>query len=86
MAKNVHIRDVPDDVHQELTRRAAAERMSLRQYLIDVLADHCSRPTVDEWLEGLERLSPVKLRTSGAEAVAEARAEEDRAETDAGGD
>jgi len=40
-------------------------------------------PTLDEWLDGLSRLTPVSLSTRAAEAVREARKAEDAALTDA---
>jgi plasmid stability protein len=49
MSVNMHLRDVPDEVHEELQRRAASEGMTLRHYTLKVLADHCAVPTLDEW-------------------------------------
>jgi plasmid stability protein len=49
MTVNMHLRDVPDEVHEELQRRATAGGMSLRQYTLQVLAEHCAVPTLDEW-------------------------------------
>lgn len=41
---NVQIRDVPEDVHSELRRRAAAEGVSLSEYLLRELARLAKRP------------------------------------------
>ena len=49
MTVNMHLRDVPDEVHEELQRRAAAGGMTLRQYTLQVLAEHCAVPTLDQW-------------------------------------
>lgn len=49
MSVNMHLREVPDDVHEELQRRAVAGGMTLRQYTLQVLSEHCATPTLDEW-------------------------------------
>jgi plasmid stability protein len=51
----MHIRDVPDEVHDELQRRAAASGMTLRQYTVKVLNDHVAVPTMDEWMQRMAR-------------------------------
>jgi hypothetical protein len=51
----MHIRDVPDDVHEELQRRAASAGMTLRQYTVKVLQEHIAVPTVDEWMVRMAR-------------------------------
>ena len=83
MAVHLQIRDLPDDLHQTLRQRAAARDLSLRQYALEVLREHCQQPTLDEWLDGLHRLPPVSLSTSAAEAVHQARETEDAALVDA---
>jgi plasmid stability protein len=52
---NVLIRDVPDDVHGELLRRAEAAGQSLQQYLRSELQRLVSRPTMAEILDRLDR-------------------------------
>jgi hypothetical protein len=79
MAVHLQIRDVPDKLHRTLRRRAAKRGLSLRQYTLEVLRDHCRQPTVDEWLDELGKLGPVSLSTSAAEAVREAREADDAA-------
>ena len=79
MTVNLHVRDVPASVHETLVRRAERKGMSLRQYTIEVLSEHCSLPTVEMWLDELGRLQPVETFTSAAEAVEEARTEDDLA-------
>jgi len=83
MAVHLQIRDLPDDLHHTLRQRAAIRGLSLRQYALEVLQEHCSQPTLDEWLDGLSRLTPVRLSTPAAEAVRQAREAEDAALTDA---
>lgn len=77
MPTTLHVRDVPDDLHAVLSTRAEREGMSLRGYVLRVLADHAALPTLDEWLDGLARKPPATLATSGAEAVRAAREADD---------
>ena len=75
---DVLLRDLPDDVHQELTRRAAASDMSLRAYLRAVLSAHVAVPSMGDWLERVRNLGPVPTDgQTGSELVAAARAEDD---------
>lgn len=75
---DVLIRDLPAEVHAELTRRAAVEDKSLRAYLREVLSEHVAVPSMDQWLEHLRELGPNHAGSpTGAEIVAEARAEDD---------
>lgn len=47
---NVLVRDLPDDVHAELQRRAEARGQSLQQYLAAELTRLTGTPPVDEVL------------------------------------
>jgi plasmid stability protein len=48
---SVQVKDVPDDVHAVLRRRAAAAGQSLQEYLLGLLSEEASRPTLDEVLD-----------------------------------
>jgi plasmid stability protein len=75
---DVLIRDLPNEVHAELARRAAASDMSLRAYLREVLSDHVAVPSMDEWLQHVRDLGPAHNGgPTGAELVAAARTEDD---------
>lgn len=52
--KNVLVRDVPDNVHAELQRRAERKGQSLQQYLAGELTRIASRPSLDEVLDRIE--------------------------------
>lgn len=52
---NVLVRDVPEDVHTALQRRAEQRGQSLQQYLAGELRRLAERPSVDEVLDGIER-------------------------------
>ena len=69
------IRNVDTHTHAELKRRAEADGLSVQQYVLRVLTDHTSRPSVHEWLRRLDQLPRVNTTSSGADAVAAARAD-----------
>ena len=73
---SVQIKDVPEETHSVLRRRAAEARQSLQEYLLGRLIDDASHPTVDEVL------ARAGSRAGGsvtfAEAAALVRADRDR--------
>lgn len=48
---SIQVKDVPDEVHATLRRRAANAGMSLQEYLLARLTDEASSPTLDEVLD-----------------------------------
>jgi hypothetical protein len=52
---NVLVRDLPDEVHAQLQRRAESQGRSLQQYLVLELRRLAERPTLDEILDRIER-------------------------------
>lgn len=51
---NVAVRDVPEDVHAALQRRAEHRRQSLQQYLATELRRIAERPSIGEVLDEVE--------------------------------
>ncbi|MFN2470353.1 MAG: hypothetical protein ABR583_05070 [Gaiellaceae bacterium] len=47
---SVQIKNVPEDVHRVLRRRAVEAGQSLQEYLLKRLTEDASRPTLDEAL------------------------------------
>jgi hypothetical protein len=47
---SVQVKDVPEETHAVLRRRAAESRQSLQEYLRAKLIEEASRPTIDEVL------------------------------------
>lgn len=74
---NLHIRDLPEEVHATLARRALARRMSLRAYVVEVLAAHSVLPTTDEWLADIERLPEAADDASAVDALEDEREDRD---------
>lgn len=52
---NVLVRDLPEDVHAALQRRAERRGQSLQQYLAGELRRLADQPTVEEVLEQIDR-------------------------------
>lgn len=52
---NVLVRDVPEEVHAALQRRAEQRGQSLQQYLAGELARLVERPTLEELFERVSR-------------------------------
>jgi antitoxin FitA len=72
---SIQVKDVPDDVHATLRRRAAAAGQSLQEYLLAQLVDDAHTPTVDELLDRAGGRAGGRV---GFEAAAEAvRADRD---------
>lgn len=71
---NVLVRDLPEEVHAQLQRRAESHGQSLQQYLVAELKRLAERPTIDEVLDRVER------RHGGRVGLAQAAADltEDR--------
>ena len=57
--RNVQVRDVPDEVHEALVRRADEAGQSLQQFLSRRLAEIAATPTIEEILERIERRPKV---------------------------
>lgn len=51
MGVQITIRDVPEDVRDEIAARAARARQSMQEFLRGELARMAARPTIDVWLE-----------------------------------
>jgi plasmid stability protein len=54
---NVLVRDLPDDVHAALQRRASNAGQSLQQYLLGELTRLASQPTIEDVIDRAGALS-----------------------------
>ena len=48
---SIQVKDVPEEVHAVLRRRAAASGQSLQEYLLGQLIEEALTPTLDELLD-----------------------------------
>lgn len=72
---NIQVRNVPDEVHEALVRRAERAGQSLQQYLAGQLADIAATPTLDDVLDRVEDRSKGRLtRKEAIDAIDAERA------------
>jgi hypothetical protein len=69
---HVHVRDVPDEVHEVLVRRPERAGQSLQQYMAGLLAAIAAMPTIDEVLDRIEDRPNGRLPTRHAIASIDA--------------
>jgi plasmid stability protein len=55
VAIQINIRDVSEDVRDELAARAALQGKSMQEYLRGELARFAARPSIDTWLEQVRK-------------------------------
>ena len=70
------MKDVPEELHAALRRRAIQEGMTLADYVLDLIRRDLGLPSRREWLERLATREPVDIsREDILEALDDARAE-----------
>lgn len=73
MSKMIQVRNVPDRLHRELTKRAKARGQTLTDYLQELLEREIARPPALEVFERIAGRAPVRLRQPAAELIREER-------------
>ena len=56
----IQVRDVPPDLHRRLRERAAADRLSLSEYVLKLLERDAGPLSTREWLASLADREPVR--------------------------
>jgi plasmid stability protein len=69
MSKMIQVRNVPDRLHRELTRRARASGETLTEYVERILEREVARPVPQELFERIARRSRVDLGEPAAELI-----------------
>ena len=70
------MKDVPEELHAALRRRALKQGMTLADYVLDLIRRDLGLPSRQEWFERLATREPVNLRPGeAAEEIRAARAE-----------
>ena len=76
MGVQITIRDVPEDVRDELASRAARQRKSMQEYLRQELERLATRPSVDAWLDSVrERRLAAGRRLSARKILSQRKAD-----------
>jgi antitoxin FitA len=65
----ITIRNVPDDVRDELAARAARSGRSLQEYLLSELTDLVATPNPDDWLNQVREQARAMGTTFTAEEL-----------------
>jgi plasmid stability protein len=73
MAVAITVRDVPDNVRDELAARAARAHQSLQEYLRGMLIDSAARPPVADVIARARARVDVTGTTLSAESILAAR-------------
>jgi plasmid stability protein len=72
----IQVKDVPEELHEALRRRALEHGMTMADYVLDLLRRDLGLPSRREWFERLATREPVNLRPGeAAEAIHAERAE-----------
>jgi antitoxin FitA len=70
MGVQITIRDVPEEVRDELAARAARDRKSMQEYLKEELERLAARPSLHTWLERVrERKRAADRRVSAKQIL-----------------
>ena len=59
MPVQITIRDVPEEVRDQLAARAALQRQSMQEFLRGELERIASRPSISAWLQGVRERKAV---------------------------
>lgn len=74
--------DLPDDLHEELLRRARTRGQSLSDYIMELLERDVSRPLPEDVFDRVASREPVDLGRPAADIIREERQERDDQVTD----
>ena len=69
MNKHIQIRDVPEAMHRAVKARAAAEGLSLSDYLRRLIGKELEKPSWDEMIRRMKALPTIKLSESTADMI-----------------
>lgn len=75
MSKMIQVRNVPDKLHKELTRRAKLRGQTLSSYIESLLEREINRPPAEEVFEQIHKLPRVTLARPVADYLREEREE-----------
>jgi hypothetical protein len=74
MSKMIQVRNVPERLHRELTRRARASGETLTGYVERILEREVARPVSEELFDRIARRPRVNLGEPAAELIKRERA------------
>lgn len=77
MTRMIQVRNVPDELHLELLKRAHKHSQTLTAYIQDILFREIQRPPAIEVFERIEKRSRVHLDHPAADLLHEERSGRD---------
>jgi hypothetical protein len=66
----IQVKNVPEDLHEALRRRAAEEGMDLQDYLLRLIRRELALPSQHQWLQSLHAQPTLHRLPPAAEALA----------------
>lgn len=79
----LQVKNVPDDLYAKARQRAAAQGLTLSQLVLQTLEQHLELPTMEQWLERVDRREREALTHPTHEDVLQAL-DDAKAEIDEG--
>jgi len=73
MRVQITVRNVPNEIRNELAARAARAGKSMQEFLRDELERLARRPSIDEWLSRVRRRKELTRSTVGADVILDHR-------------
>jgi plasmid stability protein len=73
---NLQIRDLPEDLHDELRRRAEKSSTSVRGYVIELIRRDQAHASPQDWLEEIGSRGRIDLGEPAADLIRAAREEQ----------
>lgn len=70
---NLQVKDIPEDLHEELRRRAARRDMTIRDYVLELIRRDQATPSLEDWLAELARREPVTIDVDIPELIRQQR-------------
>lgn len=62
----IQVKNVPDELHERLRRRAEGEGMTIGSYVLEVIERELALPSRRDWFERVRQLEPVEgIDTAG---------------------
>jgi len=71
----IQVRNVPDNLHRELVKRARARGQTLTDYIQEILEREVSRPPREEVFRRIASHDPVEFPGTAAELIRKERRE-----------
>jgi hypothetical protein len=60
---HIQLKGISDEVHAELRRRARAEGVTIRDYVLRLIERDQARPSKQEWVRRVQQLTPRPVGT-----------------------